>query len=172
MVTNGHRIWIWLMPSLRTIAAFALTLALTIGGYFALISAAQAGEVFTGKTPGVAINGYDPVSYFKQKAAVKGSSANSHTWNGVEWHFSSAQNRDAFAANPARYAPQYGGYCAFAAAKDYLAKTDPNAFSIYDGKLFLNYNRSVKRRWDKNKKSFVAAANDNWPGLKKKAQAD
>ena len=160
------------MSRFKSIAAIAFVLAVAIGGYFTLMPTAHAGSVFTGKTPGVAINGYDPVGYFKQNEPVMGSSAHAHSWNGVEWHFATAENRDTFAADPQRYAPQYGGYCALAAAKDYLAKTEPDAFTIYDGKLYLNYDKGIKRRWDGNREDFIEAATKYWPGLEEKARAE
>ena len=125
------------------------------------------GAVFTGSTPGVAIHGYDPVAYFTQGKPVKGSDAFTHDWNGVAWRFANAQNRDAFAAEPARYAPQYGGYCAYAVSKGYTAKIEPDAWSVVDGKLYLNFDRNVRAIWNKDQPGYIEKANANWPGIEK-----
>ncbi len=150
---------------------FAAVASLAAGSVIAIApwqgsSASEA--VFTGKTDGVAINGYDAVGYFKENAPVKGSADYTAKYKGTVWHFASAVNRDLFAANPAKYAPQYGGYCAFAAAKNYIAKTEPEAFSIVDGKLYLNYDLSIRSRWEKDKSSFITQADAYWPELEPK----
>ena len=125
------------------------------------------GKVFTGSAPGVAIHGYDPVAYFTAAKPVKGTAAFAHEWNGVTWHFASAGNRDAFAAEPARYAPQYGGYCAYAVSQGYTAKIEPDAWSIVEGKLYLNYDRGIRSKWEKDTGGYIDKANTNWPGLSK-----
>ncbi|MEM1344967.1 MAG: YHS domain-containing (seleno)protein [Pseudomonadota bacterium] len=112
---------------------------------------------------GTAIDGTDPVAYFTEGRPVEGSSDFSHEWNGATWYFASAENRDAFIAEPARYAPQYGGYCAWAASQGYTASTDPNAWSIVEGKLYLNYNASVQAKWEADIPGHIASANGNWP---------
>lgn len=148
--------------------------ALAAAGVFAymqLTAPALAGAVFQGTTPGVAINGYDPVGYFTKDAAVKGSAKHAAEWNGVTWHFETAQNREAFLADPVRYAPQYGGYCAFAAARGQLAKTEPDAFTVHDGRLYLNFDQPIKRRWDVQREEFIETANANWPQLEEQAAA-
>ncbi|MEO0820252.1 MAG: YHS domain-containing (seleno)protein [Pseudomonadota bacterium] len=112
---------------------------------------------------GTAIDGTDPVAYFTESRPVEGSSDYTHDWNGATWRFSSAENRDLFAANPEKYAPQYGGYCAWAVSQGYTASTDPDAWAIVDGKLYLNYNQSVQTRWEKDVPGHIASANGNWP---------
>lgn len=114
---------------------------------------------------GVAIGGYDPVAYFTEAKPVKGSAAHSVEHDGAIWHFASAENAATFAGAPAKYAPQYGGYCAYAVSEGYTAKTDPDAWSVHEGKLYLNYNRSVRRRWSRDIPGRVSAADANWPGL-------
>lgn len=113
-----------------------------------------------------ALQGYDPVAYFTAGAPTRGSAAHTFDWDGQVWHFASAANRDAFAANPARYAPQYGANCAWAAAEGYLAPVDPNAWAIVDGKLYLNANRRIQRRWERDIPGFIARADANWPALR------
>lgn len=97
----------------------------------------------------VAIKGYDPVAYFTQNRAVKGSSKFTYTWNKANWHFSSPENRDLFAKNPDRYAPQFEGYCASGMSMGKLIEADPEEWTIVDGKLYMNYNRSFRdsREW-------------------------
>lgn len=112
---------------------------------------------------GLALKGYDPVAYFNEGKATDGSNQLTHDWNGARWHFSSAANRDSFATEPLKYAPQYGGYCAWAVGHGYTAKGDPEAWRIVDGKLYLNYDQSVKARWEQDVSGYVAKANENWP---------
>ena len=114
---------------------------------------------------GVAIKGYDPVAYFSKGAPARGSKQFSLKHAGVEWRFSSAQNKAAFAANPARYMPAYGGYCAYGVSQGYLVKIEPHAWAIKRGRLYLNYNRSVQRTWSKRPGSYIAKANKKWPRL-------
>lgn len=114
---------------------------------------------------GVAIKGYDPVAYFTKGAPTRGSKQFSLKHAGAEWRFSSAQNKAAFAANPARYKPAYGGYCAYGVAQGYLVKFEPHAWSIKRGRLYLNYSRSVQRTWSRKPGSYIAKANKKWPRL-------
>lgn len=112
---------------------------------------------------GIAIDGTDPVAYFTQSKPVKGSPEITHSYMGATWHFSSMANRDTFAGAPARYAPQYGGYCAYAVSEGYTASTTPKAWKIVDGKLYLNYSKRIQRRWEKDIPARIANANANWP---------
>lgn len=117
---------------------------------------------------GIAISGADPVAYFTANAYVPGSSEFTHDWNGVTWQFSSAQNRDSFAATPEAYAPQYGGFCAWAVSQGYTADIDPTAWKIVDGKLYLNYNADIQNKWSKDIPGNITKANQNWPGVLRK----
>ncbi len=112
-----------------------------------------------------AIRGYDPVAYFSEGRPVKGRSDISHSWNGATWHFSSEQNRTTFVSAPDKYAPAYGGYCAYAVANGYTATTDPDAWSIVNGRLYLNYSQGVKKRWEKNISGYIKSGDANWPGV-------
>lgn len=114
---------------------------------------------------GTAIDGTDPVAYFTEGRPVEGSSEYSHEWNGATWRFASAENKALFVANPEKYAPQYGGYCAWAVSQGYTASTEPENWSIVDGKLYLNYSADVQKKWSKDKAGFIAKANRNWPGV-------
>ncbi|WP_326520696.1 YHS domain-containing (seleno)protein [Leptothoe spongobia] len=114
---------------------------------------------------GLAIRGTDPVAYFTQGGPVAGSTEFTHTWNNATWQFATAENRDLFVANPEQYAPQYGGFCAWAVSQGYTASIDPNAWRIVDGKLYLNYNKGVQRQWERDIPGNISQANANWPGI-------
>lgn len=114
---------------------------------------------------GTAIDGTDPVAYFTVGKPVEGSSDFTHEWNDATWRFASAENRDLFAANPEKYAPQYGGYCAWAVSQGYTASTDPEAWKIVDGKLYLNYSKSVQSTWEQDVPGNISAADVNWPSV-------
>jgi YHS domain-containing protein len=115
---------------------------------------------------GVAIEGTDPVAYFEQGEPVPGSSAFEHEWLGATWRFASAEHRDRFAAEPEKYAPQYGGYCAWAVSQGYTAKIDPAAWKIVEGKLYLNYSKDVQTQWAGDVPGNIAKADANWPKIK------
>lgn len=114
---------------------------------------------------GLAIRGADPVAFFTEGAPVIGSADHALMWEGTMWHFASAENMETFEMNPTLYAPQYGGYCAFAMARGYIASTVPEAWSIVDGRLYLNYSVRVRDRWSRDIPGNIAAADANWPGI-------
>ena len=114
---------------------------------------------------GVAIGGYDPVAYFTQAKPVRGDAAFAADHDGATFHFASAENKATFEANTAKYAPQYGGYCAFAVANGYTAKTDPDAWTVHDDKLYLNFSKGVWRRWLRDVPGNVAKGDANWPSV-------
>ena len=114
---------------------------------------------------GVAIDGTDPVTYFQQSKPVPGSSEYTYEWMNATWQFTSAENRDLFTSNPEKYAPQYGGFCAWAVSQGYTAPTEPDAWKIVDGKLYLNFNEKVQKNWEKDISGNIAKANRNWPGV-------
>jgi YHS domain-containing protein len=111
----------------------------------------------------LALDGYDPVAYFKSGKATKGSASHASSWNSASWHFASADNKAAFDANPQAYAPQFGGYCAWAVSEGYTAKGDPSIWRIVGGKLYVNYNASVQRNWEKDVPGHIAKGEKNWP---------
>jgi YHS domain-containing protein len=121
--------------------------------------------VFTGLIEGTGAGGYDVVAYQADNMATKGNSAISSTHDGVAYWFTTEANRAAFQADPARYLPAYGGYCAYAVANGYTAKIDPEAFSVVDGRLYLNFSPSVRDRWLKDVPGHIAAGNANWPAV-------
>ena len=114
---------------------------------------------------GVAIKGYDTVAYFTEGKPTKGGKSFEAEWNGAIWRFASAANRDTFKADPEKYAPQYGGYCAWAVSQGYTAGIDPDAWKIVDGKLYLNYSQEVKAKWETDIPGFIALANEHYPKL-------
>ncbi|MEM9853743.1 MAG: YHS domain-containing (seleno)protein [Pseudomonadota bacterium] len=147
------------MLTRRTFLASAAAAPFALG--FAQSALASEPAVFS--EGGIAIRGTDPVAYFTEGAPVAGSSEFTADWNGATWHFASAANREAFTSDPDAYAPQYGGYCAWAVSQGYTASISPNAWSIHRGKLYLNFNRAVRTRWSLNKDGNIAAADANWP---------
>ena len=114
---------------------------------------------------GLAVKGYDVVAYFVDGRPVPGNASFEHVVDGVRYRFASAANRDRFAQEPGRFLPQYGGFCAWAVSRGYTADTDPLAWRIVDGRLFLNYDRSVQRQWEGDIPGNVAKGDRNWPGL-------
>ncbi len=114
---------------------------------------------------GAAIRGYDAVAYFTEGRAVEGDAGRSLEWRGVEWRFSSAEHLAMFRKAPERFAPQYGGYCAYAASQGYLASVDPTAWTVHEDKLYLNYSHGVKRKWEKDMRTYIRQGDANWPEL-------
>ena len=127
------------------------------------VAAFAADEVYT--ADGVALGGTDVVAYFTQMAPVPGDPDITHDWMGVTWRFASTAHRDQFAADPAAYAPQYGGYCAYAVSEGYTAPTDPAAWSMVEGKLYLNYSPEVQALWGADIPGRISAADANWPNV-------
>jgi YHS domain-containing protein len=128
-------------------------------------SALAVDPVYTPFLSNKAIRGYDTVAYFTQGKAVKGDDAFEYEYQGATWLFSSAEHLAMFKAEPDKYAPQYGGYCAYAVAQNQTASIQPELFTIHDGKLYLNYSESVNQTWLKNKLEFIQQADKNWPVL-------
>src|SRR5690349_3995065 len=110
-------------------------------------------EVFAKE--GVAIRGYDPVAYFIESKPTKGSDQFQFEWKGATWKFANAENLKEFKSNPEKYAPQFGGYCAYGTAEGHKAPTSPDAWTIVDGKLFLNYDLDVRALWNEDQQKFI-----------------
>ena len=127
---------------------------------------AQKSEVFV--TGDGAIHGYDPVAYFNEHKPVKGDIKYNLVWNSATWYFMNQKNLDLFKMNPPMYAPQYGGYCAYGLADGHKASTDPEAWTIVNGKLYLNYDKDVQNSWNKKQAEYIVTADKLWPGLKDK----
>jgi YHS domain-containing protein len=152
------------IASLRIVIGIAFALLLAAGLH---AGPARAGGIINSSfLGGVAIDGYDPVAYFTQGKPVEGTSDFEYDWMGATWRFASAANRDQFAADPQKYAPQYGGYCAYAVSQGTTADIDPEAWHIEDGRLYLNLNKKVQSIWLKDIPGYIAKANANWPKIK------
>lgn len=111
------------------------------------------------------INGIDPVAYFDGNGPVVGRPDITHDWDGANWRFASETNRDAFAADPVRFAPAFGGYCAFAASRGYLAPTIPEAWSIHEDRLYLNASLRARDLWTAELPGVIALGEANWPAI-------
>ena len=151
---------------------FFLTLLMTLlvgAGIIAPVNAADSttwnneDTAFSGKK--AVIEGYDPVAYFTKGKPVQGNPEISYEYQGGTFFFSSPEHKELFVKNPAAYAPQYGGYCAYGVTQKALAPIEPTAWTIEDGKLYLNYNESIQKRWEKDKSGYITDANEKWPKL-------
>ena len=116
----------------------------------------------------VAIRGYDTVAYFTDHKPVMGKDGFVYEWMGAKWKFASQEHLDLFKADPAKYAPQYGGYCAYGVAKDHLVKIEPDQWSVVGGKLYLNYDASVSAKWKKDIPGYIKTADDKFKVIIKK----
>lgn len=146
---------------IRPVVACWVPLALLIAAAAAALS-----PVNRSLLGGVALDGYDAVAYFTDGRPVEGSKEFTFDWQGASWRFATAAHRDLFAAAPEKYAPQYGGYCAWAVAHGYTADIDPEAWSIVDGRLYLNYSLEVRGKWEQDVPGYIAQGDENWPGLR------
>jgi hypothetical protein len=113
----------------------------------------------------LAIRGYDPVAYVVAGTATKGNPKFAYRWKDAVWQFASAANRTRFIKDPERYAPQFGGYCAWAISRGYTADADPETWRIVDGRLYLIYSKAVQRRWEQDIEGNIAKARANWPAV-------
>lgn len=129
--------------------------------FICFIASAQKSPVYVTKVG--AIKGYDPVAYFKEGKPVKGHETYTYRWQGADWHFSTEENMEAFKADPEKYAPQFGGYCAYAVGNGYTYESDPNAWKIVDSKLYLNYSFKIQKKWEADQAAFIKKAEENWP---------
>ena len=151
----------------RAVIAIALA-AMPLFAATATPALAKEAPVFSASAGHIAVSGYDPVAYFVAGKPVKGDGKISTAYNGATWVFASEANRALFVANPAQYAPQFGGYCSWAVSQGYTASTDPNAWKIVDGKLYLNYSLEIAEKWKKDIPGNIAKANANWPKVLEK----
>ena len=144
-------------------------LAGLIFGIWALGAAAPAAAVEPVNTNrGLsAIAGYDPVAYFTKGGPLRGSNKITAEWNGATWRFVNAEHRDKFVADPARYAPKYGGYCAWAMSQGQASAIDPKVWRIIEGRLYLNYSVSIMKRWEGDLDRNITAGDRNWPEILK-----
>ena len=132
--------------------------------FFSFSAFAVDDAVNTGRFNSVAIDGYDTVAYFTQNKAVEGDKAFKVKWRDAYWYFNSKENKALFEAEPEKYAPQYGGWCAYAMADEgSTARIDPDAFHIYENKLYLNYSESINEKWLKDKLTMIKDADHYYP---------
>ncbi|MDX1756028.1 MAG: YHS domain-containing (seleno)protein [Marinobacter sp.] len=131
----------------------------------ATVAWADKSPVYTGLLSNTGAGGYDVVAYFEQRQAVPGSSDFTVEYQGATWRFSSAEHQARFAANPEHFAPAYGGYCAWAVSQGYLAKGDPEYWTIVDDRLYLNFSQDIQDRWLKDTEGFIQQADRHWPGV-------
>lgn len=149
------------------VAIFAVAVPLIAILLLAAPATANAPTVYTASDR-LAVAGYDPVAYFTDGRPVKGSAKVTLVHQGVTWRFANENNRALFVASPEKYAPQYGGHCAWAVSQGYTASADPTVWKVVGGKLYLNYNASVGRTWEKNPTQNIQRADANWPKLQAK----
>jgi hypothetical protein len=144
-----------------------LTVAVLVGGASYMLSGhdlqtVAAERIVSSGPDRIAIKGYDPVGYFVEGRAIKGSPRYTHPWHDAVWQFASAEHRDLFAADPTRYAPQYGGYCSNAVLSNQAWDSNPEAWAIIDGKLYFSYDAESIERFERESAANVARANEIW----------
>lgn len=144
---------------MRTIVVSLLMLSSSI-----MMAQTLKGKVFT--TSNGAIDGYDVVAYFTEAKPLKGNQQFSHQWEGATWYFTSAKHRDLFKADPKKYAPAFGGFCAYGVSQGYKVKVEADAWDIVDGVLYLNYNTEVQKSWKTDKPGYIAKAKSSWTNIK------
>lgn len=135
----------------------------TIALLYTTSALASESPVYTGLLSNTGAGGYDTVSYFESGQPTKGSSEYTTQYQGATWRFANAENLARFKENPDRFAPVYGGYCAWAVSQGVLAKGDPKHWNIREGRLYLNYNQSIQDRWLEDPDGFIRQADANWP---------
>ena len=142
----------------------SVTLSFLLLSISVALSGRQTPSVNTTRS-NLAVHGYDVVAYVTKSAAIKGRSEFEYRWQDAIWRFASAEHRDLFHKSPDTYAPQFGGYCAWAVSRGYTADVDPDAWCVVDGKLYLNYSRRVQRMWEQDVAGNIAKGRANWPGV-------
>lgn len=149
----------------RLLQNLALSAILTVTAGTAL-----AGDFF--EKDGVALRGYDPVAYFSVGMPVKGAAAHHYQYKGSTFYFASSANERSFVRDPEKYVPQFGGFCALGTANGYKVSTQPDAFAVVDGKLYLNHDLKVLARWKEDVPGNITQAEKNWPEVSKSALKD
>jgi YHS domain-containing protein len=150
------------------------TIQLTFIGLMSFILLLSSGQVlaadppiYTGFFSEKAVSGYDTVAYFTDNKAVKGKKKYTYKYMEAVWYFKNQKNLDIFKASPNKYAPQYGGYCAWSVSEGNNASGDPKQWTIVNDKLYLNYDQEIQDRWLGNRDAFIIKADKNWPAVLK-----
>ncbi len=153
--------------SLANLPLLALIFTFSCAQAFAAepINTLEKSGLFSYKPSGVAIRGTDTVAYFTQGKVVAGTDQFTTLWQGASWKFSSQEHLDLFVAEPEKYAPQYGGYCAYGVAKGSLVKIEPENWKIIDDKLYLNFNDGLQKKWEADTEGFISQANAKFKNL-------
>lgn len=149
----------------RVLLTLSLSLSLSLTAAWAQPKPTKPVPPISRNAAGLALKGYDPVAYFEVAKAVPGSPEFSHEFDGAKFLFRSETSKALFVADPAKYMPQYGGYCAWAVGHNYTAPADPEAWKMVDGKLYLNYNKGVQLKWIAEEGKLISAGDSNWAGL-------
>ena len=150
-----------------------MVLVATLAAFASSAPAGAGTAVNTGYFGGVAIEGYDPVAYFTDGRATKGSEEFAYDWLGATWHFANAEHRELFTKQPLQYAPQYGGHCALGTAfGETTANIDPEAWSIVDGKLYLQYSKGAREGWEQDRAKRIAAADQTLPEIQARVESE
>ena len=157
------------MHKARLLLTTALLLFLTLGNAWAAerINTLEKQGLFSYQPSGIAIRGYDTVAYFTEAKPVKGDDQFTTEWQSATWKFSSQEHLDLFTTDPQKYAPQYGGYCAYGVAQNNLVKIEPDQWTIHDDKLYLNYNAKLNKEWKMDIPGFIKTADELFESLLK-----
>ena len=113
----------------------------------------------------LALGGYDAVAYIADGKALQGSASFEYRWMDATWRFASADHRDQFSKDPQRYAPQFGGYCAYAVSQGHTANGDPKVWRVVDGRLYLNYSTDAQKLWEEDVPGNITKGQQNWPSV-------
>lgn len=157
---HEHKVFKLLRASMLFVFVLATLVAANVEAASKINTLDKEGLFGKYKETGIAIRGYDTVAYFTQGMPVKGVEEFQEEWEGASWWFSSAENAELFRANPSKYAPQYGGYCAYGVAEDYLVKIEPDQWQIVDDKLYLNFDKKIQKRWQKDITGYIERADN------------
>lgn len=151
---------------------FKIAVAIALLFAAVAVKSAFASEIYTATPAGPALEGYDAVAYFEAGRPLKGSPEHASRYKDITWMFANAANKAAFDADPERFAPRYGGHCAWGTARGYAVRGDPLVWEIVDGRLYLNYNSAIQEKWQRDTAGFIATADRNWPQILKAKTGD
>jgi YHS domain-containing protein len=154
------------LPLIRRHALGALAAVALAGAALPALAIDRTGGTYNSLYAGLGAKGYDVVAYFTDGRPVKGKNEIEAVYGGVTWKFATAEHRDRFIADPAKYAPQFGGFCSWGVSQGKLFDVDPeHGWKVVDGKLYMNFNADIQKTWEQDPKAFISKANGNWPKL-------